>query len=156
MSEKDGVRQIPGRNQNRRPLKNRSADARGVSRRRKRQKSRSLGIAPVLYCLTWGFKIEPVILILFIDDFYKLGNLIYLSSVAALPVMPQCIPLHYRKTSCNTTRYLSRGYLMFTATFIIYQTHHLKRAIIEVSLRPLIIKLKERGSYEIPAYSCSF
>ena len=56
-------------------VQKRSADARGVSRRRKRQKSRSLGIAPVVYCLTWGFKNEPVITILFIDGFYRLENL---------------------------------------------------------------------------------
>lgn len=155
MSEKDGIRQIPGRNQNRSPLKQERRRKRGITSAQA-TKSRSLGIAPVFYCLTWGFKIEPVILILFISDFYKLGNLIYLSSLATSPSMPQCIPLHYRKTSCNATRYLSRGYLMFAVTIIIYQTHHLKRAIIEVSLRPLIIKLKERGSYEIPAYSCSF
>lgn len=105
MSEKDGIRQIPGRNQNRRPLKTGAPTQEGYHVGASDKKSRSLGIAPVLYCLTWGFKIEPVILILFISDFYKLGNLIYLSSLATSPSMPQCIPLRYRKTSRDAMRY---------------------------------------------------
>jgi len=40
-------------------------------------KSQSFDIAPVVYCLTWGFKNEPVISILFIGGFYKFERRIF-------------------------------------------------------------------------------